>query len=459
MEAVSTIRIGPKTAAVEELRAEDFQEDKQRDPRWLLIHRIVASRHFVRSPLLSQFLLYIVTETIEGRQDEITERQIGVHVFGRPSSYRPVEDNIVRNYARQLRKRLAEHFADDDEEMRVEIPPGGYVPTFTVREPVARQKHDDVVTLPVLSAVGAENIDERLRVASRSAQAARWGNRRIAWAALLLVAYSGVLVGFTLWAVNREGKPQATAAPLHSLWQAMLDGPENTYIVPPDAGLNLVEDLSHHPLPLADYIQSGYSQLPLPGFDSHSADDLRMHEFTDFVDLQIITAMTHLPEYNARRVSLRFPRDLRLDDLKNANALIVGSVCSNPWAAIADQQANFRIVCSESMQSSAIVNKKPQAGEEASYISDWNESTHATYALILLVPNLSGEGHLLLLEGLDVAGTQAAAELLLHSDAIAPILQRARRPDGSLGSFEVLLRATSIQSNATDTQVIASRID
>ncbi len=68
--------------------------------------------HFARSPLLSKFLLFVVAETLEGRGNEITEHQIGVQVFDRPADYRTLEDNIVRNYARQLRKRLAEHFAD-----------------------------------------------------------------------------------------------------------------------------------------------------------------------------------------------------------------------------------------------------------------------------------------------------------------------------------------------------------
>ena len=460
MEVLSTMPTSPETAAEEEFRPADLQEDLQCDPRLLLIHRIAGGRHFARSPLLCRFLLYIVTETIEGRQGEITERQIGVQVFGRPSSYRTVEDNIVRNYARQLRKRLAEHFADDqDEEMRVEIPLGGYVPVFTVREPTESHNIKDAEIPPALSAEDAEDAGQRVRRAIRGTPPVWWRNRLVALAVLLLVAYSGALIWTTIWALSHKIQPQAAASPLSSLWHGVLDGQEDTYIVPPDAGLNLVEDLSHRSLPLADYIQSGYSQLPLPGFDGHSADDLRMHEFTDFVGLQIITALTRLPEYNARRVSLRFPRDVRLDDLKNANAVILGSACSNPWAGVADEQANFRIACAKTMQSAAIVNKTPRAGEEPSYVSRWNESTHATYALILLVPNLSGKGHILLLEGLDVAGTQAAAELLLQSNAIAPILQRARRPDGTLGYFEVLLRSTSIQSNATDTQVIASRID
>jgi hypothetical protein len=63
-----------------------------------------------------------------------------------------------------------------------------------------------------------------------------------------------------------------------------------------------------------------------------------------------------------------------------------------------------------------------------------------------------------MIQGLDVAGTQAAAETLFRGDAIAPVLKKATLPDGKLRSFEVLLQSTSIQSNAANTQIIASRI-
>ena len=104
----------------------------QGDPRWDLTQRVVAGTHFARSPLLSKFLLFVVAETLEGREGEITEQQIGVQVFDRLPGYRTAEDNIVRNYARQLRKRLAEHFAAEGslEPLRIEIPVGGYVPVF-----------------------------------------------------------------------------------------------------------------------------------------------------------------------------------------------------------------------------------------------------------------------------------------------------------------------------------------
>jgi hypothetical protein len=64
----------------------------------------------------------------------------------------------------------------------------------------------------------------------------------------------------------------------------------------------------------------------------------------------------------------------------------------------------------------------------------------------------------LLLEGLDVAGTQAAAESLFRQDVLAPVLRNAIGPDGALRFFEVLLRSTSIESSAAGTQVIGYRI-
>ena len=448
MEAVSQLNTGQDIFAAQTPRPAVAKDD----PRWQLTRRVLAGRHFVRSPLLSRFLLYIVDKTLDGRPSEITEHQIGVSVFGRPASYRTVEDNIVRNYARQLRKRLAEHFVDHPEERtHIQIPVGGYVPLFTVLvaeipHPPSRiddeQDHPATPPAMVLAPTGATRPPWRSRILGVA----------------LISVWSVTLIALTWWVSTRPHPLTSRHTSAEVLWGTLLNGARGTYVVPPDAGLNLVEDLAHHPVPLAEYLQGGYMQLPLPQFDQHSSDDLRMHQFTDFVDLQIVVALSRQPDYNTHRVSLRFPRDLRLDDLKNSNAIIIGSSCSNPWASLADASANFSIVCTEGMQSSSIVNKKPQPGEQASYASHWNEPAHTTYALVSFLPNLSGSGHLLFLEGLDVAGTQAAAEALLQTGALDPILERATQPNGSLASFEALLRSTSIQSNATDTRVIGYRI-
>jgi hypothetical protein len=452
MDRVTVIPHKPKASAL----PEEWPAELKNDPRWELAQRMIAGTHFARSPLLSKFLLFVAAETIEGRGDEITEHQIGVHVFDRPADYRTLEDNIVRSYARQLRKRLAEYFAGEgrSEAWRVDIPLGGYVPVFSkVSE---EDRHRQAGPVPVELKANGE--DEGPGTDRAEAGAARRPRRlRGLGRGLLLVAYSAALVAAT-WLVVRSRTPRTEPEPAHVLWAALFGGSANSYIVPSDAGFNLLEDLSHRPVPLAEYIQGSYRTLPLGGVDAHSAADLRSQQFTPFVDFQVVAALARLPEAKPERIFIRFPRDLRLDDLKNSNAVILGSVGSNPWAAVAESNANFRIVDSPGMESAAILNLKPQPGEAPSYASHWNEPAHETFALIAFLPNLSGSGHLLVLQGLDVAGTQAAAEMLFHPSGMEQILQRATRPDGSLRNFEVLLRSTSIESNATGTQVIASRI-
>jgi hypothetical protein len=445
----SAVQSEPKTHSFDDA----WPSIHQGDPHWELTLRVISGRQFARSPLLSKFLLFVVAEALEGRAGEITEHQIGVRVFNRPPNYRTIEDNIVRNYARQLRKRLADHFCEEGrgEAIRIDIPVGGYAPVFLSAGEAAGR--NDTAATPELAAVSAPHLQLAEPALPAATKAGRWIP-----ALMFLAAYSGLLIGATWYLARREPMPQQSRDPAQALWSAMFSGPANSFIVPSDAGFNLIEDISRQPVPLADYIAGNYERLPLSGVDAHSAQDLRSQQLTPFVDLQIASAFARLSQNDPERVSIRFPRDLTLDDLKNANAVIIGSVGSNPWAAVAEANANFRITDRPGMSGAEIVNLHPEPGEADNYASHWNEPAHETFALIEFRPNLSGNGHLLVLEGLDVAGTQASAEMLLDPSQIDPILRRAVRADGSIRSFEILLRSTSIESNATSTQVVASRI-
>jgi hypothetical protein len=437
------------------------QKRLEDDPRWQVALRIVASRHFIRSALLSRFLLFIVREAILERTESITEHEIGVRVFDRPASYRTVEDNIVRNYARQLRRRIGDYFSGEGcaEPLSIDIPLGAYVPVFvelSAKRSSPFPLNGDAIpfrVVPQAPASPAPAMPQGIR------------RRRLPRGLLigaLLAVYSLALMGSSwLLAAHLHGfHPVAEdRSPSALLWSTLFRNDMNTWIVPSDAGLNILEDLSHRPVSLADYMNGGALHLALPAIDSHSEEDLRGQRFTSFVDLEIISALSRLPQFNPERDVLRFPRDFRLDDIRNANAVVLGSVSSNPWAVMADANSNFRVIVGTDMQGAVIMNAHPEPGESKIYASHWNEPDHDTYALISCTPNLSGNGRLLVLEGLDVAGTQAAAEAVLHPTAIAPILKRATNADGTLRSFEVLLRTTSIQSTSTRTTVVASRID
>jgi serine/threonine-protein kinase len=103
---------------------------------------ILKSRSFRQVDRLQRFLAFIVEETLAGRGDVLKEYPIGVDVFAKDSSFDPRMDPIVRVQARRLRIRLANYYRDEghDDSIVIELPKGGYTPTFRQHETVVPKR-------------------------------------------------------------------------------------------------------------------------------------------------------------------------------------------------------------------------------------------------------------------------------------------------------------------------------
>src|SRR5690242_3442758 len=105
--------------------------------------QIAASTAFARADRLARFLKFVVEETLAGRGERLKEYCIAIEVFGRPPSYDPQIDSLVRVQASQLRGRLKQYYETEGlaDTVRIEIPKGGYEPVFSrVRPPPARRR-------------------------------------------------------------------------------------------------------------------------------------------------------------------------------------------------------------------------------------------------------------------------------------------------------------------------------
>lgn len=93
---------------------------------------ILASPAFQSNQRASAFLEFVVGETLAGRADGIKQATIGCEVFGRPASYDPRQDAIVRSVARVVREKLNGYYLAEgaSHAVRIEIPKGSYVPSF-----------------------------------------------------------------------------------------------------------------------------------------------------------------------------------------------------------------------------------------------------------------------------------------------------------------------------------------
>lgn len=99
------------------------------------LQRILASREFITSRRLSDFLRFVVECTITGESKAIKQYSIGVEVYGRDSSFDPKSDPLVRIEASRLRRALDKYYKNTGKSDSIifGIPRGTYVPRFSLR--------------------------------------------------------------------------------------------------------------------------------------------------------------------------------------------------------------------------------------------------------------------------------------------------------------------------------------
>ncbi len=96
------------------------------------LEKILSSDGFKTSEKLSRFLFYIVEEALSGRSEQLKAYTIAVEVFGRDLDFDPQANPAIRVEAGRLRSKLEHYYVKfQDDAVRINVPKGTYVPTFT----------------------------------------------------------------------------------------------------------------------------------------------------------------------------------------------------------------------------------------------------------------------------------------------------------------------------------------
>ena len=129
MNATSAqLRCGPRL--VETASVEPSHSDVQ-----LALERVLASSQFSRSERLRRFLKFVVRQKLAGRAGRLKEYAVATEVYDRGPGFDPATDTIVRVEARRLRATLQAYYTGDGaaDPVRIEVPKGGYQPSFARR--------------------------------------------------------------------------------------------------------------------------------------------------------------------------------------------------------------------------------------------------------------------------------------------------------------------------------------
>lgn len=96
---------------------------------------VLASEIFARSSRLSQFLRFVVEQTLNGHEESLKEYTIGTEAYGRKADFDPSQDTIVRTEARRLRNKLKEYYETEgkSDDVVIFMRSGSYVPAIRWR--------------------------------------------------------------------------------------------------------------------------------------------------------------------------------------------------------------------------------------------------------------------------------------------------------------------------------------
>jgi len=453
------------------------------DPRWLLVERILATDDFKRSPRLSDFLRRICELTLEDREGTISEQYLGEELFGRPQEYDSSADTIVRSHALRLRRRLDQYFlrAGKSESLRLVIPRGAYVPVFvpaSAASPTIGPKEPVSSLEPATSAESSLSVDPagiQAQVAEATASISAptpftalsgginrgtvIGRYRVALAVLLSLSLTLLVAVVVMWASLRSVHTKAQTNRNHPLWGKLFTSEEPTRIVLGDSGLVLFHATAHRYVSLQDYVNDDLSKQMsyVQHVDHDFARFLSGRRYTSMVDATTAVRLLHMPEATPDRTLIGYSRDMRLDDFKDGNLIMIGAQEADPWVELFEHSMDFVFSIDTPDHHSQFLNRHPLSGELASY-SPAPTGMPKLYAVIAFLPNLNANGNVLLLEGITMAGTEAAVDLVMDDQRLLPILRKIRRPDGSLPHFEMLIASDNVKDSPAPAQVIALHI-
>jgi adenylate cyclase len=108
------------------------------------LERVISSPEFPGVGRAAAFLRYVVSETLEDRGNRIKAYSIAIEVFGRDAGFTQ-DDPVVRIEAGRLRRSLERYYlvAGQHDPVRIDIPKGGYIPTFTWSCPASVDTGDE----------------------------------------------------------------------------------------------------------------------------------------------------------------------------------------------------------------------------------------------------------------------------------------------------------------------------
>ena len=427
------------------------------DPRWELAQRVADASNFRNCPKLRAFLLYICENALLGRLENVREQPIGTRVFGRPVDYNLNEDNIVRVEARELRKRLESYFTGEgrSEPLLIEVPKGGYVPIFKLRETAALEIPVAVPQTP-----------------AKPSTTRRWMPELIS--GIIILAIAVLWLGVENWRLRQRIDAQPlvrTTAPAddYSFYGELLGKlgaapSRETLLVVSNPKVVLYygsasnqpnPTLTGHTIPAPKELKSSFDDA-LNNMDRNRPFHFLRSTREDYTGMgEAVTAyyVGRLMQSLQRPVRLTQGRFLSWDHVQKGDLILLGGPQINDWTYENIVKSNFNF------DDNGIENVKPLPGEQKNYVTHAKAGAVTDYGIVRMATSPYGF-NMLLMAGCSSAGTAGVGEFFANPEKMKSVYNRMRAAAPGKpfpANWEILIQVNVRDALPVETTAIAIR--
>lgn len=427
------------------------QNQLDRESCLLLLQRVAGSAPLRRANRLQELLQFLGKSALNDGRAQLHEQEIGVKVFGRPENYDTSIDNIVRTNVSDLRKRIETYFANEgaQEPVVIEIPRGRYLPVFRLRVAEAAPDPSDTADQPepeVLPDLAIPDTKPETQSRSKTFQSVA------AIVLILVLAASCALLWLRLRAFEHALHPWKDSPSVAAFWSDFLGASDKTDVILPDTSFGLIESLSGRRFSFNQYLNRSYAEqietAPMSADTRTAINTVASQNIgtqSTFKLAERILSLDPLGE----KMHPYSARDYMPELVKHDNAILLGARIANPWDELFESRMNFVAETENSV--TTIVNRSPAAGEQKLY----TRTDNSGYCTVAMLPNPSGSGRVLLLEGTSSEATEAAGDFLLSEEQMSRFRHRINADH--FPYFEVLLKISSVRGTPLTVTIEAYR--
>lgn len=424
------------------------------------LSHILRSSPFSGSKQCQTLLRYLVDHSLNGHDDELKERIIGIEVFGRKSDYDTSEDAVVRARVGEVRKRLAQYYTSDEGQdcaVRIVIASGSYRPTFVLRSHGNNGSKDSAVAdqpeTGSSTGVGERQepkaadspASETFSLLSRTTRWPVWGMAVVAACAVLSVAWIGIR--------------QWTKSDFDIFWAPILDSKRPVFIYIGTAPVYVrsmdifYKEMSHLKPGEEKQPALRWSLPPLEEGQVLTPKDILV-EPNGYIEVGDVTAavnVTALLNGRHRSFDLRMGPDLAFEDLHGVPTILVGSY-ANFWTMAMSRDLRFYF------DRNLDVRERSGQGRVWSISHGAGRATSGTitedYAIVCRLLDSETGAPVITLAGTTTCGTRAASEFV-SDPVMLKTLDSIPRNAWERKNLELVLHTSLVNCNPTSVDIVA----